>query len=559
MSTRSPWTRGHPPGELLSSYVDGELEPDVRAALVAHVETCADCTQLIDSFRGLRSTLKGAPAHRAPSSLNRDVWQRIEQHDASRRRGLRLPPTTTIVAFGTNALGLAAIAVLVAIIAPGARALFQQLMSPTVTDSVTNAAQPTVASRLAASTSTPWPTQTVVPAWPTATLPRPTELPTPVADATSVVPPKPSLERTPVPSPPQSESRSLQPTATKPEASRTIPTPVPTVELSAVAPIPTVPLTAPALRSVSGTVSFVDRKAKTLTVTAPSPAGERSVSVVVSDGTQYSRADGRRTSFEDVGIADQVDVSGFDGSAQVTGLLASTIRITVSAVAVSPPVRAPRVLYVADGAESIRTGQYGFTGDWARRLASTGYDVTTADPARATWTSATLKDFDLIVIGAPATLGDAAISTIKSSHLPILDADPRLVQTLGLGVNVDPANPLRQAPTGRTVDIVASDSRVTRGLASGETIIARDTVYRTPIVTNGLALATVTDSGQRRAVWSQTGSSMYLGAWNSASGANHTDAYWSIFDRSVVALLGRDPSARPSSVGPTPTSTRTPR
>jgi hypothetical protein len=162
----------------------------------------------------------------------------------------------------------------------------------------------------------------------------------------------------------------------------------------------------------------------------------------------------------------------------------------------------------------------------------------------------------LVAIGAPATLSDAAIAVVRASRLPILNGDPRLVQTLGLGVNVDPANPLRQAPAGRTLDIVQSGSPVTRGLSTGETVVARESLYRTPIVSNGTVLATVLDAGQRRAIWTQTGTSVYLGAWNSSNGANHTDASWSMFDRSVVALLGRDPGARVGVIEPVPTATR---
>ena len=551
MSTRSPWTRGHPPGELLSSLLDGEVDSVARAAIIAHIDQCAECKLHLESFRSLRSTLRSAPVQRAPMSLNRDVWHRIEQHDATVGRGFRLPTTARMVSFGTNALALAAIAVLMAVIAPGANALVHQLLSPVSPDESTTAAQPTVRASAAVPTSTPWPTQTVAPA--TATVVRATELPVSTTSSVPEVGPIEATKAVPV------TPRPVQATVVKPEPTRSSATSATVVVPSLVLPSPTAVANAPALRTVSGVVSFVDRKARTITVTSALPSGERSVTVVLSDGTQYSRADGRRTAFEDVGIADQVEVSGFDGAAQTSGILASTVRVSVSAVASAPQARAPRVLYVADGAESIRAGQYGQTGDWARRLATTGYEVTTADPAKVAWTASTLKGFDLVVIGAPATLGDAAISVVRSSHLPILDADPRLVQTLGLGVNVDPANPLRQAPTGRTIDLVQSGSNVTRGLSTGETVVARETLYRTPIVSNGTVLATVLDAGQRRAVWSQTGSSIYLGAWNSAGGSNHNDAYWSMFDRSVVALLGRDPSARPSGVAAISTPTRSAR
>ncbi len=559
MPTRSPWTSGHPPGELLSSYVDGEVDPDLRTALESHVEACADCSRQVVSFRSLRLALRNAPSQRAPMSLNREVWQRIEQHDATARRGFRLPTTPRLVAFGTNALALAAIAVLLAVIAPGADALIRQLALSTSPDASTTAAQPTVQFAAAVPTSTAWPTEAATP--PTATSAPATQVPTSTpgavdsldGDAGSRPPPVASRQDQLTPRPIQAAT--LRPDATRVPA----PTGAPTAQAAAVKSPTATSASAPTLRAVSGTVSFVDRKARTITVTANGPGGERPVSVILSDGTQYSRADGRRTAFEDVGIADQVEVSGFEGGTQAGGILASSLRISVSAVSAAPQMRSPRVIFVVDGAESIRAGQYAQTGDWARRLATTGYEVTTADPSRVAWTAATLKGFDLVVIGAPATLSDAAISFVRASQLPILIADPRLVQTLGLGVNVDPANPLRQAPAGRTIDIVQSGSPVTRGLSTGETVVARESLFRTPIVSNGTILATVLDAGQRRAIWAQTGTSIYLGAWNSSNGANHTDAYWSMFDRSVVALLGRDPGASVSANKPVPTATRTAR
>lgn len=556
MPTRSPWTSSHPSGELLSSYLDGEVDSQARTALVSHVEACADCGRQVEAFRTLRSTLRSAPTQRAPMSLNREVWQRIEQHDATARRGFRLPTTSRLVSFGTNALALAAIVVLMAIIAPGADALIRQLAFPITPDASTTAAQPTVQSVAAAPTSTAWPTETAMPL--TATSALANQVPTSTPGAAR------SVNTDAGSQPPQAASRQdqltprpIQATTVRPETTRApAPNAAPASQVTAVRSPTAVVASAPTLRAVSGTVSFVDRKARTITVTANGPAGERPVSVIVSDGTQYSRADGRRTAFEDVGIADQVEVSGFEGGSQSGGILASTLRISVSAVSSAPQTRSPRVIFVVDGAESIRAGQYAQTGDWARRLATTGYEVTTADPSRVAWTATTLTGFDLVAIGAPATLSDAAIAVVRASRLPILNGDPRLVQTLGLGVNVDPANPLRQAPAGRTIDIVQSGSPVTRGLSTGETVVARESLYRTPIVSNGTVLATVLDAGQRRAIWTQTGTSVYLGAWNSSNGANHTDAYWSMFDRSVVALLGRDPGARVGVIEPVPTATR---
>ena len=293
-----------------------------------------------------------------------------------------------------------------------------------------------------------------------------------------------------------------------------------------------------------------------MSISSGLPGTEKTWTITLSEGTQFSRADGRKTAFEDVGIADQVEVAGFETAGLPGAIMASALRVTVSAVTVAAQATAPppRVLFLVDGAENIRNGQFSYTGDWARRLASTGFDVTTADPARISWATSPLKDFTLVVIGYPATLNDNAISTIRSSRLPVLNADPRLVQPFGIGINVDPANPSRQAAPGRTVEISPGTATTTRGLPAGEITVARDTIYRTPIISNGMVYATVTDGGQKRAIWAQSGSTIYLGAWNSSNGANHTDAYWNMFDRSVMTLLGRD--ASPAAAGG-PTATRT--
>lgn len=548
--SRMPWSRGHPPGELLSSHVDGEVDPAARQALDTHLAECTECRDRVASFGTLRLALQTAPKRRTPTSLNRDVWSRISAHEDRAQRNPWTAFGGSLAGLASNAIAIAAIAVLAALIAPGATALWTQLVEPSGgSDVPQTAAQPPVMTVPASlPTATEAPTAT---AMPLVSTPVPLEVaPSPpviVSVPPTVVPAAPGEIRPAMPA-----TRPAATFAPSPEPGRT---PAPMIVVATTAPVrATATAGSPALLTVSGTVSFVDRKARTIAVSMGTAEGERSWTIRLSDGTQFSRADGRRTTFEDVGIADQVQVGGFEPAGQAGSLMAASLRITVSGVASASQARAPRILFVVDGAELIRAGQYGQTGDWARRLASTGFEVTTADPARVTWSASTLRGFDLVAIGSPATLNDAAISAIKLSRLPVLDGEPRLVQPLGLGVNVDPANPTRQAPAGKTIDVVASGSLVTKGLSTGETIISRDMVYRIPIISNGVVLGTVSDAGQRRAVWAQTGTAIYLGAWNSGAGANHTDAYWAMFDRSVIALLGRDPST--SAVSSQPTATR---
>jgi hypothetical protein len=301
---------------------------------------------------------------------------------------------------------------------------------------------------------------------------------------------------------------------------------------------------APPLRSVTGVIGDFNRSQRSFTVSAAAgPDGPaRKWQVTVNEGTRVAYKDGRALRFEDIGVGDKVEVSGFETQATPGTLLAASLSVVESAVA-QPPVSRPRVLFVLDSAESVRAPQFGFTGDWIKRLSDTGYDVTAIEPARLT-TATNLSDFRLVVIGYQATLSDSALQKVKQSKLPILNADPRLVQPLGLGLNADPTQPTRMV-SGRAIDVAGDASPVARGYAD-ETVVANDTVYRTPIVSNGTVLASIVDGGQRRAVWSITGNAMYFGVWGSANGQNHNAAYWTLFDRSVLLLLGRDPLSVPA-------------
>src|SRR4029078_4872759 len=98
--------------------------------------------------------------------------------------------------------------------------------------------------------------------------------------------------------------------------------------------------------------------------------------------------------------------------------------------------QAPAWLVAPDGAEGLRAPQYGFTGDWIKRLNDTGYAVTALDPSRITG-AGSLKVFAVVLIGYPATLSPTALQAVNDSRLPVLLGDPRLVQPLGVGVNVD--------------------------------------------------------------------------------------------------------------------------
>jgi hypothetical protein len=290
-------------------------------------------------------------------------------------------------------------------------------------------------------------------------------------------------------------------------------------------------------RVVSGQISAVDRRQRRFSVF--SPEGNRTWQVVLPENAAVVQKDGQPLTFEDVGLADQVEVAGVDDPQNAATVSASAVKVLVSAVAPSGGRRG-RVLFLLDGADGLRPPQYGYTGDWIKRLNDTGYAVTALEPARLSSGRYDLTDVNLIVIGYPATLSPNAIQLVTSSNKPVLNAEPRLVQALGLGLNVDPQQPARDV-VGRTVDIAGQVSPVSGGL-KGETALAAGNLHRFPIVASGAVLASISEGGQRRTVWSATGSAMYLGVFASDGGQNHNATYWALFDRAVLWLLGRDPS-----------------
>ena len=74
--------------EQLGPYLDGELPPDVREALEAHLSTCDTCRAELESLRQLASSLAKPTAEAAPKAL----WDTIERRlDHARVVPLRKP------------------------------------------------------------------------------------------------------------------------------------------------------------------------------------------------------------------------------------------------------------------------------------------------------------------------------------------------------------------------------------------------------------------------------------------------------------------------------------
>src|SRR5688572_16602344 len=100
--------------ERLSDYVDGDLDPSTRAAVEAHLLTCAECREIRGALERVVARARRAP-NRPPAT---DLWGPIEARIAAERdRRLPVGRRRRVV---TLTMGrLAAAAAIVALVAGG--------------------------------------------------------------------------------------------------------------------------------------------------------------------------------------------------------------------------------------------------------------------------------------------------------------------------------------------------------------------------------------------------------------------------------------------------------
>lgn len=101
----------HPELEQLSAYVDAELEPSERAALEAHLPSCAECRSTLDALRATIADLRELPEI---EPTEKDLWALRAAIARARTPAKRWQRA----AWAAGAVAAAAIAV-VAIVQPG--------------------------------------------------------------------------------------------------------------------------------------------------------------------------------------------------------------------------------------------------------------------------------------------------------------------------------------------------------------------------------------------------------------------------------------------------------
>ena len=492
---RDSWRR------QISAYIANELEPELRPAIEQELRTCRECRSYYRQEQALHDQRRSLDSVPPPQDMRREVFAKIEDEKRSwLPTGLRPPSLGAVVTVVT----LIALAFLVP-------QLFQLVRSGQSEQQALPARLP-VQGNVA-----PLPTVAVQPAAPD----------TPAAKADTSLSPLPTAQ-----------VRTLAVGGPGPTTAAT-PAAADSARLTAVPAV--TPATGVLETQVSGRVTEVRRAERVATVRE----GPTTVIVAFSADTVISSdPDGQPLTYEQIGIADRVRVTGVRGNAPgtVTALRVSVLNPLFQAQATPgrsavthPRGRTARVLYLQDGIDGTPSdgGEQASTRQWLDRLTADGFNVVPISPARVT--ALALNDVGLVVIGFPATLSRETLASIQNSAVPVLNANPIYVPALGLGEHPDPANPGHSVP-GIAVQVVPGVAPV-QDLA-GVQAVAVAPLARVPIVAAGTVLAALDERGQEQAVWTSSGNRMYFGIRPDSAGGAPTALYWTFLNRAVTQLLG---------------------
>src|SRR5437868_1366566 len=75
----------------LSAYIDGELSPEEKNALEAHLIGCESCNAVLAELEEARSAVAGMRRYSAPDSLTQNIRRGIAVPPLSDRQGGDLP------------------------------------------------------------------------------------------------------------------------------------------------------------------------------------------------------------------------------------------------------------------------------------------------------------------------------------------------------------------------------------------------------------------------------------------------------------------------------------
>jgi anti-sigma factor RsiW len=63
----------------ISDYIDGDLDPDLRAEIDKHLETCEICSAVLDSTRNVVVLMADQRVFELPAGFSQRLHERLEQ------------------------------------------------------------------------------------------------------------------------------------------------------------------------------------------------------------------------------------------------------------------------------------------------------------------------------------------------------------------------------------------------------------------------------------------------------------------------------------------------
>lgn len=65
--------------EHISAYIDGEVEPELRATIDRHLETCEICSAVLDSTRNVVVLIADDRVFELPAGFSRRLHERLDR------------------------------------------------------------------------------------------------------------------------------------------------------------------------------------------------------------------------------------------------------------------------------------------------------------------------------------------------------------------------------------------------------------------------------------------------------------------------------------------------
>jgi hypothetical protein len=249
-------------GALISAYMDGELTPEERADLLAHVRECRECAALLREYRQIRTAVRSLETVSPPPSLATEVHARTRGRAGHRRvtpAGLLQSLTAMLAAAAVVLLALLPVVQL-----GGSEEQFAQRLARLFQPPVT-APSPTPAFTL----QSVEPSATPVPE-PTATSP-----PTPTRTSPTATPVPPTATAAPTPKP--SSAAPASNTTAPPDAGGTTveaATPAATTAPPAATTMPSTATATPRAAAAASTPTLTPTSAPTAPTPQPTETGD---------------------------------------------------------------------------------------------------------------------------------------------------------------------------------------------------------------------------------------------------------------------------------------------